>query len=210
MGYALLGSLDEDAGKYFESFIKNFKGKYYLKDALQKLSWFYYLQGDQNKARHYRALILSKGSLDTEADKQAQKEAKTDFWPDKTLLSARLLNDGGYHREALKLLHGKTVESFSRIEDKLEFAYRAARLYDDLGNKDLAIVFYKQAIALGEQRKEYYAARASLQIGFIYEKRSDCANAAAWFRKTLSMKDHEYKNSLDQKSKAGLARCGVK
>lgn len=210
MGYALLGSLDDDAGKYFESFIRNFKGKYYLKDALQKLSWFYYLRGDANKARQYRALILSKGSLDTEADKQAQKEAKIDFWPDKTLLSARLLNDGGYHREALKLLHGKTIESFSRIQDKLEFAYRAARLYDDLGNKDLAIVFYKHAIALGEQRKEYYAARASLQIGFIYEKRSDCTNAAAWFRKTLSMKDHDYKNSLDQKSKAGLARCGVK
>jgi tetratricopeptide (TPR) repeat protein len=207
MGYALLGGLDDKAGMHFEKFIRDFRGRYYVKDALQKLSWHYYLQGNQSMANKYRAMILQKGSLDTEADKQAQKESQSGFWPDKTLLSARLLNDGGYNREALKLLHGKTIDNFSRIQDKLEFAYRAGRLYDDLGNKDQAIAFYKQAISLGEGRKEYYAARAALQIGFIYERKSDCANAVAWFRKTLSMKDHDYKNSLDQKSKAGLERC---
>jgi hypothetical protein len=118
-----------------------------------------------------------------------------------------LLNDGGYHREALRLLHGKNLESFSRTEEKLEFAYRAARLYDDLRTDDEAIKFYQFAISIGEKRKEYFAARAALQLGFIYERKGDKATAIKWFRKCISMKDHDYKNSLDQRAKAGIARC---
>ena len=75
---------------------------------MQKLSWFYYLQNNQQKADEFRALILKKGSTETEADKQAQKEALSGIWPDKLLLKARLLNDGGYNTEALKLLQTKS------------------------------------------------------------------------------------------------------
>jgi len=80
-------------------------------------------------------------------------------------------------------------------------------LFDDLQTDDQAIVFYKEAIELGEKRKEYFAARAALQIGFIYEKNGDKASALTWFRRCLAMKDHDFKNSLDQRAKAGVARC---
>jgi hypothetical protein len=207
LGYAKLFHLEPDAHIYLERFIEHFKGRFYVKDVLQKLSWHYYLQGDQEKAEMYRKLIAKKGSTDTEADKQAQKDANSTTWPNPLLLRARLLNDGGYHREALRLLHGKNLESFSRTEEKLEFAYRAARLYDDLRTDDEAIKFYQFAISIGEKRKEYFAARAALQLGFIYERKGDKATAIKWFRKCISMKDHDYKNSLDQRAKAGIARC---
>jgi hypothetical protein len=207
LGYAKLFHLEPDAAVHLERFVNNFKGKFYVKDALQKLSWYYYLQGDQAKANTYRKKILEKGSTDTEADKQAQKEAGTTNWPNPLLLRARLLNDGGYHREALRLLHGKNAGSFALPEEKLEFAYRAGRLYDDLEVDDQAIIFYKDAISIGEKRKEYFAARAALHIGFIYEKKGDKTTAISWFRKCISMKDHDYKNSLDQRAKAGIERC---
>ncbi len=207
MGYAKVQHLDPAAALYLERFIATFKGRFYVKDVLQKLSWFYYLQGDYAKAKAYRQKILTSGSTDTEADKQAQKEAGSNHWPNKLLLQARLLNDGGYYRQALALLHGKNTGSFSLPEDKLEFAYRAGRLYDDVANDSLAISFYKQAITLGEQRKEHFAARAALQIGFIYEKRGEKQNAISWFERCMSMKDHDFKNSLDQRAKAGVARC---
>lgn len=207
LGYAKLFHLEPDAAFYLERFIEQFKGKFYVKDVLQKLSWHYYLQGDMEKAKTFRRKILERGSTDTEADKQAQKEAATTVWPNTLLLRARLLNDGGYHREALRLLHGKSAGDFSLIEEKLEFAYRAGRLFDDLQTDDQAIVFYKEAIELGEKRKEYFAARAALQIGYIYEKNGDKASALTWFRCCLSMKDHDFKNSLDQRAKAGVARC---
>jgi Tetratricopeptide repeat len=207
MGYTKLHHLEPDAGVYFESFIRNFKGKFYVKDALLKLSWHYYLQGDQTKADWYRRQIDKKGNTDTDADKLAQKEGKSTRWPNRLLLQARLLNDGGYHREALRLLHGKLPSEFPLPEEKLEFAYRAGRLYDDLGADSAAINFYKQAIVLGENRKEYFAANAALHIGFICEERKDKASAIAWFEKCISMEDHDFKNSLDQKAKAGIGRC---
>lgn len=207
MGYAKVHHLDPAAAQYLERFITNFKGTFYVKDVLQKLSWHYYLQGDEAKAQAYRKKILTSGSTYSEADKQAQKEALTKEWPNKLLLQARLLNDGGYYRQALSLLHGKNTGSFSLPEEKLEFAYRAGRLYDDMGNDSAAIVFYKQAIDLGENRKEHFAARAALQTGYIYENRHDRQTAKQWFQRCMEMKDHDFKNSLDQRAKAGIARC---
>lgn len=207
MGYSKLYQLEPEAGAYFVRFIQQFRGRYYVKDALQKLSWHYYLNGNVTEARRYRQMILQKGTTDTEADKQAHKEAKTDRWPNPLLLKARLLNDGGNNREALGLLHGKSINDFTLPEEKLEFAYRAARLFDDTGKEEQAISYYKLAIDLGENRTEYFAARAALQLGFLYERQGRCLVAAGWFRKCLSLKDHDYKNSLDQKAKAGLMRC---
>lgn len=207
MGYAKLHHLDPDANINFENFIRNFKGKFYVKDVLLKLSWHYYLQNDQTKANWYRQEIGKRGNTDTDADKLAQKEGKVTRWPNRLLLRARLLNDGGYHREALRLLHGKTSADFPLIEDRLEFAYRAGRLYDDLGADNDAIAFYKEAIAIGEKRKEYFAARAALHIGFIYEERKDKPTAISWFEKCLGMNDHDFKNSLDQRAKSGIGRC---
>jgi len=207
LGYAKLHRQSPDAALSLQRFVENFRGRFYIKDALQKLSWYYYLADDQNNAHRYRSMILTKGSLGTEADKQAQKEAKTNTWPNKLLLRARLLNDGGYHREALRLLHGRKYTDFASPADRTEFAYRVGRLYEDLGANEEAIGFYRQAIALGENRKEYFAARAALHIGNILEKKGDKPGATVWYKHCLKMKDHDYKNSLDQRAKAGIARC---
>jgi len=205
-GYALLNKLDPEASVYLEKYIDSFKGEFYVKDALQKLSWSYYLQGDQAKADHFRSLSLKKGTLDTEADNLAQNDALTGKWPNKVLLQARLLDDGGYFAAALQLLEGKRAIDFTLPEEKLEFLYRVARLYDDTERFDEAIVFYKQAIVSGENRKEHYAARSALQLGNIYEKRGDKDSATFWFKKCISMKDHYFKSSIDQRAKSGLAR----
>jgi hypothetical protein len=207
MGYAKLHRLDPEAAVYLERFLATFKGKFYVKDVLQKLSWHYYLQGNQAKAETYRRQINQRGSTYTEADKQAQKEAGSTTWPGKLLLQARLLNDGGYYRQALALLHGRNLPDFSLPEEKVEFSYRAGRLYDDLGLDSQAIVYYKQTIRLGASRSEYFAARAALQTGFIFEQWGDKATAIQWFQRCLNMKDHDFKNSLDSRAKAGIARC---
>lgn len=206
MGYIAINHLDADAGNHFERFIQAFRGRFYMKDALQKASWHYYLAGDQTKAMHYRNLILSKGATDTDADQQALKEAREGRWPNKILLQARLLNDGGYYDEALKLLYGKRISDFATDGDKLEFAYRVGRLYDDTGRDEEAISFYQVAVQKGEHRKEYYASRAALQIGYIYESKNDKASAIAWFTRCLKMRDHDFKNSIDQRAKAGIER----
>jgi tetratricopeptide (TPR) repeat protein len=207
MGYARLNHLEADAHVYLERFVGRFRGKMYVKDAYQKLSWYYYLRGDRGKADSFRALVLRRGSAESDADKQALKEARSGVWPNKILLQSRLLSDGGYFEEALKALQGMTSSDLSLPEEKCELAYRLGRIYDGLDRGDEAIAAYLTTIKTGEDLKEYYAARAALQTGYIYEQRGDKEKAISFFEKCLSLKDHDYKNSLDQRAKAGIARC---
>jgi tetratricopeptide (TPR) repeat protein len=135
------------------------------------------------------------------------REAKNNYWPNNLLLKARLLSDGGYQLDALKLLAGKSSNDFSKESDKLEFAYRVARIYDEMGKKEEAIKYYLIAIKIGENRPEYFAARAALQIGQIYENRGEKQLAIQYYERCISMDDHEYKDTLDQRAKSGIARC---
>jgi tetratricopeptide (TPR) repeat protein len=208
LGFTKIYHLEtQESIRYLESFLLRFKGRFYVRDALQKLSWCYYLQGNMAKAEEVRKNILTRGATDADADKQALKDAKSGKWPNTLLLKARLLSDGGYNSEAAALLQGKTEDDFSKEEEKLEFAYRVARIYDDMGRDEDAIRNYNVAIRLGEKRPEYYAARAALQIGQLYEKRGQKALAIQYYKKCIDMDDHEYKDSLDQRAKSGIARC---
>ena len=208
LGYTHLYHLEtQDAARHFESFVNNFKGKFYVKDALQKLSWCYLLQGNINKAAEIRKQVQQKGGTNSDADKQASRDAKEGKWPDILLLKARLLSDGGYGQDAAALLQGKTENDFAGEVEKLEFNYRMARINDDLGRYDDAIRYYIITIKKGEHRKEYFAARAALQAGQICEARGQKALAIQYYQQCLDMDDHEYKDSLDQRAKAGIARC---
>ncbi|HAI84694.1 MAG TPA: hypothetical protein DCL43_13600 [Chitinophagaceae bacterium] len=208
MGFVRLHHLEyAEAAKHYDSFLRHFKGKFYVKDAAQKLSWCYYLQGNMQAANAARQWVLTKGGTDTDADKKAYKDAKTGKWPHPLLLKARLLNDGGYNKDAITLLHGKTANDFESEAEQLEFVYRVARIYDELGKDEEAIQFYLKAIQLGEHRTEYFAARAALQLGMLYEAKGNKELAIQYFERCIAMNDHEYKDSLDQRAKSGIARC---
>jgi tetratricopeptide (TPR) repeat protein len=207
MGYAKADRLDPESIIYHERFLRRFKGKFYVKDVLQKISWMYYLQHDHENAEATRARLLTLGNTETDADKQAQKDAESGRWPNETLLRARLLDDGGYYEQAFQLLSTRTVSSFSDPAERLEYYYRTGRVYDALGHKSEALTAYQEAMRLGGSRHEYYGARAALQMGYIYEGEGDKKNALIFFNKVLEMKSHDYKNALDQKAKAGIERC---
>jgi len=207
-GIACLFHLElEEAIGHFEKFVKEFKGSFYMKDALLKLSWCYYLKGNIAAATAVREQIRTRGVATSDADKQALKDVQNNYWPNVVLLKARMLNDGGYDQEALKVLAGTSASSFAKEEEKLEYTYRVARIYDDLKQYDKAIKTYEIAIALGTGKPAYYAARAALQTGNILEKQGKKQLAIVYYEKCLQMKGHEYKNSLDQKAKSGIARC---
>ena len=208
IGYANLNELKLDkAQKAFTEFIATFKGNFYIKDAYERLSWIAYLQGDMKKANAYRAAVLKNGNQITDADKQAQQNAQSGKWPNPILLKARLLSDGGYQSQALNSLAGKTSIDFPSDVEKTEFAYRLGRIYDLMGQDDLAIKYYTSAIEKGLELTDYFAARAALQIGLIYEQKNNFSKAIQYFNTCIEMKNHAFKNSLDQKAKSGIQRC---
>ncbi|HNC34512.1 MAG TPA: hypothetical protein PLZ26_10385, partial [Bacteroidia bacterium] len=91
-------------------------------------------------------------------------------------------------------------------KDQLEYKYRLARVLDKLDMTDRAKEFYLKTIEHGQDLKFYYAAASCNFLAQIYEKEKNYALAETYYKKCLSLRDHEYQNSLDQKAKAGLSR----
>ena len=124
------------------------------------------------------------------------------------LLKARLLFDGGFLTKALVVLENKSVDDFPTEKDKTEFNYRMARIYDDLGKDNQSLTYYQNAISTGKNLKYYFAANSALQMGKVYEKKRDFAQAKSSYNLAISMKNHEYESSIETQAKAGLKRIG--
>lgn len=211
IGIMRLYHLDlDEAIRHLSDFTEQFKGKFYVKDALFQLSRAYYLKGDMAQAQRYRRLVREKGSAVADADKAAQRDAAKGHWQDKNILKARMLMNGGYFTEALSVLKARDVSAFHDLLDKIEYAYFMGRIYDEMGDDDKALALYDATIRAGAERPEYYAARAAMQAGFIYEERKDTARALGYYRRCLAMKEEEYKTTLDQRAKAAINRLTVK
>ncbi len=207
LGNAKLNRMDPDANLYLNAFIKEYKGINYVKDAHLKLAYYYYLKGDNNRYQSHLNMVKSHGDLFDEKDKQALKEANEQV-PDIDLLKARLYFDGGYYSKALAQLRNITPSTLKFQRDQIEFHYRLGRIYDESGKHSEAISHYIGSIDIGEQTTYYYAANAALSIGSIYEKRNDKSKAAAFYKRAIAMKNHEYENSIENKAKDGLKRIG--
>ncbi len=207
MGAAKLNRLDRDGDLLFGRYIANASGKNFIKSSYQRLAWDALLKGDHQKYEQYRKLTLSQGSTRSESDKQAQKEASFAGKISVPLLKARLLFDGGYYDRSLDILLGtRMIEVILSKKDLVEYHYRLGRIYQETGQTAKALESYNQTILKGSGESWYFAANAALQSGLIMESQKKFAEAAVFFRRCLSMENTEYKNSLDQKAKAGLKR----
>jgi len=149
--------------------------------------------------------VKANGSDDTEADRQAQNEAEGSI-PDVDLLKARLLFDGGYYERAIKILESKKPEDYRDFKEQLELIYRKARIYDELGQDQLAIPLYQKTITMGAEYPYYFAANSALCLGLLYEEKGEKEKAKYNFNQCIQMDDHEYRTSLNGKAKAGLER----
>ena len=207
---ARLNNLDFSSEKIFLNYVNTFKGTNYIKATWQHLAWIRLLQGDQVGYKNYitKFVTTSKSADLADEDKIAVQEAERGETPNLTLLRSRLLFDGGYYNRALLELAGKPMSLFPRQRDQLEFTYRLARIFDKLDKKDKATPFYEQTIKNGATYNYYFAANSALSHGENYEDAGDKIKATYYYRKTLSMHNHDYQNSIDQKAKAGLNRLG--
>jgi tetratricopeptide (TPR) repeat protein len=117
------------------------------------------------------------------------------------------LFDGGYYEKALAAItSSKTTGFLKNSKDTLEFSYRIGRIYHEWGKTETAIPFYLKTIENGSESPYYFAANAALQLGMIFEQKADYIKSAEYYELAQSMKNKEYRNSINQKAKAGLNR----
>jgi len=210
MGSALLYKQDTNCLFYFQRFLKNTKGTAFIKDTWQMMGLMYYIQGKMPNARYCKEYIKTHGSAITDADKQAERFSETAQWPDKTLLQAHLLIDGGYYAQALDKLKTVNEGSFHSTADKLEYLFRMGRVYEELKDTNKAFQYYQATINLGKDRPEHFAARSALQMAFIYEKMGKEKEAIEKYEEVLGMHGHDLQASIDQQAKAGINRLTAK
>ena len=96
--------------------------------------------------------------------------------------------------------------TFNSEDDKTEYLYRMGRIYDETGKTDSALLLYSKAIDKGKDLPRYFAANSAIESAKIYEAKGDKEKARFYYNLCLSFPNHEYKNGLDQKAKAGLNR----
>ena len=207
---ALLYKLDTNCLFYFQRFLKNYKGSTFIKDTWQMMALSYYMQGKMSQALYCKAYIKDHGTAQVDADKQAQRFSEKGHWPDKTLLEARLLTDGGYYREALAKLKTIDQKSFGSGADMAEYLLRMGRVWEELKDDNKALQYYRSAINEGKDRPEYFAARAALQMAFVYEREGKKKDALASYQEALDMRDHDFQAGIDQQAKAGINRLSGK
>jgi hypothetical protein len=208
LGGALLLKMDGSCMGYFQQFLSRYTGKLFVKDAYQKMSYYWLAAGNKQQAMLYKNKIKASGTAVADADKQAQRYAENPELPHPVLLKARLLCDGGYFDASLEQLKSINGQMLQSVADKLDYNYRYARIYTLKGQYDKAIPFYEMTIRIGSSRPEHFAARSALELGQIYEQQGLRAKAIACYQTCISMKNHDYKSSLDQKAKAGINRLG--
>ncbi|WP_199118620.1 tetratricopeptide repeat protein [Pedobacter sp. ASV28] len=205
LGVVKLNRLDFGAIVDFDQFLQNNKGVNYIKDTYLHLAWISLLKNDTSG---YASLINKTrniGNTYQEKDKQALNEANGPV-PDKVLLKARLLYDGGYLTKAVEALAASKVSDFDNAKDKTEYYYRMARIYDDQGKDKAALEYYQYTINTGKGLKYYYAARSAVLMGKIYEREKNMVKAKSSYNIAIAMKNHEYENSIENEAKQGLKR----
>jgi tetratricopeptide (TPR) repeat protein len=208
-GLLLLQKGRPEAKKYFEKFIREFNGMHFIRSAYHKLAWCWLLEGNDEQYNLYISLSRNAGKEVIDSDKQSLSESKSGKIPHKDLLKARLLSDGGYFDSALAVMREIDTVQICKIHTYcLEYYYRMARISHLNGDTFSAMELYNKVILLGSNDKEYFAANSALMMGLLYEDMKDYTNASKYFKKSLSLPFDEYRNSIQQKAKAGLQRVG--
>ncbi len=205
----------EQAALHLNQFLRAYRGQNFLKDTHYKLFLCRWLASPQPTratdvtARNLLQKVLSVGRTTVESDKAAQKfaEASLKKVPTSTqriLMQARLASDGGFTDQALTYLRPHPEASFSTTAERAEYNYRLGRIYQRRENPDSAIPYLTRALALSETDQLSFGATAALQLGYLYQQKNDRTRARSFFQKALNFRHHEYKNSVDNKAKAGL------
>jgi predicted negative regulator of RcsB-dependent stress response len=206
LGLAKLQRLDKDADVYLKKYVNRFGGKNFIKDAYQKLAWHALLFNNQAEYQRYNNLVKSKGTTVVGSDKSALKEAKAGEVPNTYLLKARLLFDGGHFQKAYDLLSTQCETDFKTKKTQLERSYRMGRITHKLQQDRYALDFYQTTIEEGKNEGWYFACRAALERGHIFEKQRKFSEAKAAYNLCLTIKPDEHKTGLHQQAKAGLSR----
>ncbi|MGC4022069.1 MAG: tetratricopeptide repeat protein [Cyclobacteriaceae bacterium] len=204
-GEALLNKGDyENAIISYQKFLKGYKSQSFRKDAHYKIAICYWLLDSETEARVYFEKAKTTGREQADPDKYASSQLSENKFPNKRILKLRFFTDGGYYTEAQQEAKSIQFAELKTLKEKTEYFYRMARLAHKTQEFSVAKIYYEETINLAKENPWYFAPNAALQLGYIYRDQKDFVKAKKYFELAMTYKKHEYKSSIDSKSRSAL------
>lgn len=196
------------AGKYFERFLGNHKGKIYQVDATFRLGMAHTLQGAYHVGQAYFEKLdgLASGVDEDEYARHMSQKFK-DQEPNgvlKTIFRARNLYDGGYYEKAKGLLAQLNPNTLT-LEERTELYYRYARIYHTMGELSLALTNYEACISEPEGQQLWLQVYSHYFMAEMARERRQYAEARSLYQKALSYDDYFYQSGMENRCKVALA-----
>ncbi len=190
----------------YSTFLRNYRGQNFVKDAHYKIGLCYWLDGRQEEAIIAFEEAENAGKESSEADKHAARNLASGELPSIPLTKVRFFTDGGYYRQAEELMDEISPEMLAEKRHQVEWHYRKARLFHKQDQPEKAVPYYEKTIELAAMNEWYYAPNSCLQLGYLAREQGNLKEARRYFEMALSYKRHEYKNSIDSKARSALAQ----
>ncbi len=195
-----------DAIDAYQRFARSYQGSNNLKDTFFKIGICYRLLDQRLKSDSAFAIARENGNDLVEADRSAARTLASGGLSHSSLLKVRYSTDGGYYDIARQTLDKIVQGELPTEKDRVEYYYRRARLEHGTNHVAAAKIFYQQVIDMAGNKPWYFAPNACLQMGYLALEAKDETRAKQYFKKALTYKNHEYKNSIDSKAKTALNR----
>lgn len=208
---ALLNKGDySNAISFYQKFLKGYRSQSFKKDANYKISICYWLLNNEAEAKIYFEKAKVTGKDIADPDKNAANQLQENQLPNQKLLKVRYATDGGFYKEAKHQVQSIQYSELHTLKEQTEYFYRMARLAHKTEEYSSAKFLYEETIKLAGENPWYFAPNSALQLGYIYLDQKDFTKAKKYFELAMSYKKHEYKSSIDLRSKAALEQMKVK
>lgn len=195
----------DSAKKYYAQFLKNFKGKNYIKDAWRKTAWTFLIEGNEQKYKQLMSAVGNSGNADIGIDKDANIEYEKGEIPNVSLVKSRLLFDGFKYNMALSELENIDNSNLN-FDQLLEKDYRYARIMHKTNSIADAKKYYKQVVLSSDLTREYFPANSALNLGEIYELQDSLSMALLYYNKCTKMDFDQFENGIKSMAKEGIRR----
>jgi tetratricopeptide (TPR) repeat protein len=204
-GKLALSFSPDTAEVFLKRFLQQNNSDNYKKSTYRYLSWSAMLKGDSENVKAYRNRVKKEGSLNTGADKQAQREVEVPL--NEALIKGRIWFDGGLYEKAAQFLESNAsrLNGFSQSE-KVEYHYRLGRIYQEMDRMDDAIASFKRALQIELDRSTFPLGNSALQTAQILEENGNDNLAKVYYKKTLTYKGYPFYEGIHQQAKSGLDR----
>ncbi len=194
----------QNAISYYQKFLKGYRSQSFKKDAHYKIAICHWLLNHEAEAKVFFDKAKTVGREQADPDKNAAMQLEENKFPNKKLLKIRYYTDGGFYKEAQHTVQSIQFAELHSLKEQTEYFYRLARLAHKTSEFSVAKIYYEETIKLSRENPWYFAPNAALQLGYIYRDQKDFGKAKKYFEMAMSYRKHEYKSSIDTKSRSAL------